>query len=109
VLAYFREVTAISTGTALTMEAPGARAVMMDTLETAGTVDRKQRNFLWYVKFIFACCGAGFGAAILLTILSMPLGLFPWFTERDSGVEPIGAASFVFALVFALLIWRRLR
>jgi hypothetical protein len=68
-----------------------------------------RRNFFWYVKFIFACYAAGFAAAMLLLLISMPLGSLAWLTERRFGIDPRGVAILVFGAAFAPVIWRRLR
>jgi hypothetical protein len=74
-----------------------------------GSTPQVSRTLFWYVKFVFACYGAGVGAAIMLSALSMPFGLLPWLLGRQSGVMPLGAAVFLFAIGFAPLIWMRLR
>ena len=76
---------------------------------TSSTTPKVSRTAFWYVKFVFACYGAGVGAAILIMVLSMPLGLSLWLTQRHAGVMPLGAAVFLFAIAFAPLIWKRLR
>ena len=73
-------------------------------------LSRRSRSVLWYAKFILACYAAGFSAALLLLLISMPIfgPLLP-LTERRFGVEPFGVAILLFAVAFAPIIWRRLK
>ena len=73
------------------------------------SIPKNGRSFFWYVKFIFACYAAGFGVAMLLFLISMPVAGLAWLTERKFGVEPLGVGIFVFGAAFAPVIWRRLR
>ena len=90
---------------------PGPSTSPLDsTRAVPQSAPKASRSAFWYVKFVFACYGAGVGATILLLVFSLPFIEFrTWITVRHAGVEPLGVATLAFAIAVAPLMWKRLR
>jgi hypothetical protein len=69
------------------------------------TASIKKRNASWYLRFVLACWGVGWGLCILLAVLSLPFSGYDFFDYIAESSLPMLIAG----VVASPLIWRYLR